>query len=243
MARKLPISDDQGLGVTHYTWSEAKTSLSERLTGDRPTQVVTLTPEMCVRASREPDFMEVIFHAGIVVADGVGVTWGEGRLTGRKPEKIPGIEFGEWALAEVARIKGSVFLLGSKADVVEKTSEELPVKFPGLSVAGFRDGYFEQGDVGEVVKQVADTCPDLLLVGMGSPRQEFFIADNLGKLDCRVAIGIGGSFDVWSGHVQRAPDIFQKTGTEWLYRTTTQPGQRMGRVPMLWQFVRMVLRG
>jgi N-acetylglucosaminyldiphosphoundecaprenol N-acetyl-beta-D-mannosaminyltransferase len=232
----------RGLGVTHVSWADVKAAIKSHLDSFAPVQVVTLTPEMCVRASRDESFQGLISAAGIVVADGVGVVWGEGRLTGRRPEKIPGIDLAAWTLDEVARIGGRIYLLGSKPEVAQKASEKLSQDHPGLSIAGWHHGYFESTDEPEIVRAIASTKPHLLLVGMGSPKQEEFIARNLQALGCVVAIGVGGAFDVWSGSIKRAPAFFRETGTEWLYRTLTQPRARMARVGHLLRFVVMVLR-
>jgi N-acetylglucosaminyldiphosphoundecaprenol N-acetyl-beta-D-mannosaminyltransferase len=160
---------------------------------------------MCVRADRNPDFDAIIRGAAIVVADGVGVAWGERHLTRARIEKIPGIDLAAWALEEVDRIGGRVFLLGAKPGVVKTAAENVSRNYPRLSVVGSRDGYFTETEEVEVVRTIAATEPHLLLVGMGSPKQEVFIAGHLDHLGCAVAMGVGGTLDVWSGTVRRAP--------------------------------------
>lgn len=177
----------------------------------------------------------------MVVCDGVGVAWGQSRLTGERPEKIPGIDLAEWALGEVDRIAGRVYLLGSTDEAVRASAERLGNEYPRLTVAGFHHGYFDQSREEEIVKEIATANPHLLLVGMGSPKQEIFIFCHLNDLRCAVAMGIGGSFDVWSGNIRRAPAFFRSTGTEWLYRTLSQPGARLKRLPMMTRFIGLVL--
>ena len=230
-----------GLGITHPTRKSAREAIRQHFASFIPLHVVTLAPEMCVRACDDSEFSRIIDNAGMVVADGVGVAWGEGKLTGVKPEKVPGIELATWTLEEVDRIAGRVYLLGSKPEVVEKAAERLSGDYPRLTIAGFRDGYFNEDDEAGIVEEIADRNPHLLLVGTGSPKQEFFIAKHLTDLKCAVAIGIGGSFDVWSGMVNRAPGFFQKTGTEWLYRTLSQPGDRLKRIPVLWRYMMLII--
>lgn len=236
-----PTIERTGLGVTHRTWSDAKAAILTSIESSAPSQVVTLTPEMCVRADSDPVFSDIIRNAAIVVADGIGIVWGETKLTGKHVDKIPGIDLASWAIGEIDKIGGKIYLLGSKPDVVEKAVDFIKEKYPGIESIGFHDGYFKSGDEGNVVSEIATFAPHLLLVGMGSPRQENFIAKNLVDLNCSVAIGVGGSFDVWSGKIKRAPSIFRKTGTEWLFRTITQPSSRIGRIPLLWKFTGLVL--
>lgn len=234
--------DRSGLGVTHSTWSSAKDALRLHLSALIPVQVVTLTPEMCIRASENEAFNSIIQNAGIVIADGVGVVWGEGILKGKKPDKIPGIELAQWALSEVDRIAGRVFLLGARPEVTQKAAEAISGDFPRLTVPGWQDGYFDPSEERAIVERISSTQPHLLLVAMGSPKQEFFIASHLLDLKCAVAIGVGGAFDVWSGAVKRAPAVFRLTGTEWLFRTLTQPRARLNRIGLLARFIGMVLK-
>ena len=237
----MSVNGKSGLGVTHPTWQQAKDALRIHLASFIPAQVVTLTPEMCVRARDNEDFGRIIADAAIVVCDGVGVAWGENRLTGERPEKIPGIDLADWALEEVDRIAGRVFLLGATDETVKVAVEKIENEYPRLKVAGFHDGYFDESEKEGIVKAIAEANPHLVLVGMGSPKQEIFISCHLNDLRCGIAMGIGGSFDVWSGNTRRAPGFFRATGTEWLYRTISQPGARLRRLPVLLRFIGMVL--
>ena len=236
-----PIPGD-GLGVTHRTWENARDALRAHLVSFVPAQVITLTPEMCVRTSEDAGFRAIVERAAVVVADGVGVVWGEARLTGRHTERIPGIDLANWALEEVDRMAGRVYLLGGRSERVERAAERLSRAFPRVTLAGWRDGYFRAEEEAEVVAAIAETTPHLVLVGMGSPRQERFISSYLHELRCAVAMGVGGAIDVWSGAVRRAPALFRATGTEWMYRTLTEPGARLRRLPTLWRYVSLVLR-
>jgi N-acetylglucosaminyldiphosphoundecaprenol N-acetyl-beta-D-mannosaminyltransferase len=230
-----------GLGVSHRSWTQARDALRTHFASFIPVQVVTLTPQMCVRAREDEEFRRIIENARIVIADGISVVWGENRLTGNKPDRIPGTDLATWALAEVDRIAGKLYLLGAKPDVVEKAAREISLDYPRLTLSGFHHGYFTPEEEKNIVTEIAKTGPHLLLVGMGSPRQECFIREHLDDLGCAVAMGVGGSFDIWSGTVRRAPEFFRKTGMEWLYRTVSQPGDRLKRIPTLLRFVRMVL--
>jgi N-acetylglucosaminyldiphosphoundecaprenol N-acetyl-beta-D-mannosaminyltransferase len=236
-------TDKTGLGVTHHLWKDAQTAILHCFESRSQCQVITLTPEMCVRSETDKEFSVVLSGAAIVVADGVGVVWGESKLSGKHTEKIPGIDLASWAISEVEKLHGRIYFLGSRRDVVEKAKDFISLKYPGLGSIGYRDGYFRDDEEVLVVNEIASFEPHLLLVGMGSPKQEYLIARNLQNLKCNLAIGVGGSFDVWSGTVRRAPSFFRKTGTEWMYRTLTQPGSRIKRIPELWKFTGLVLAG
>jgi len=229
--------------VTHHTWVEAESAIMGRIDAMKPVHVITLTPEMCIQEFEDPEFRNIIESAGIVVADGVGVAWGERRLTGRKTEKVPGIDLAELILKYLAKTGGSVFLLGAKPDIARQAIGNLLIRYPSIVTSGWQDGYFDVSEEEQVVERIAQTKSNVLLVGMGSPKQEIFIAKHLDKLNCGLAIGIGGTFDVWSGIVRRAPKIFRNTGLEWLYRTSTQPFSRVGRLHKLTRFIYLVLSG
>lgn len=228
-----------GLGVTHRTWDSVITTLRANLASRIPTQVVTLTPEMVVRMETDAEFRNIVDSASVVVADGVGVQWGEGKLSGQKPQKIPGIELAEWCLSEVDRFAGTVYLLGTKPETVRAAAENLSKRYPRLKICGFRDGFFGSDQESRVFSEISSLEPDLLLVGMGSPLQERLISKYLTKLSC-VAIGVGGSLDVFGDAVVRAPEFFRKTNTEWLYRTLSQPSVRLKRIPELIKFIRLI---
>ncbi len=239
---KISAKEERGgLGVTHPSWELAVSAIRQHFASFIPLHVITLAPEMCVRAWEDPDFRTIIDRAGLVVADGVGVAWGEGRLTGSKPEKVPGIDLATWALEEVDRIAGRVYLLGSRPEVIEKAARNIAGDFPRITLSGYHDGYFSAEE--KIVQAISAVVPHLLLVGMGTPLQEQFISRHLNDLKCAVAVGVGGSIDVWSGAIRRAPSLFRATSTEWLYRTIAQPRERLKRLPILWRFAAGVLRG
>jgi len=206
--------------------------------------VITLNPEMVVTAQRDQDFATIVNRAGLVVPDGVGVVWGAQKLGYPSIQKVPGIELVEQILA-LATCAGErklrVYLLGAKLDVVEDARRRAELRYPGVVFCGAHHGYFTAEDSETIVAQVNAAEPDLLLVGLGSPRQEYWIAEHAKQLNCRAAIGIGGVFDVWAGRVERAPLFLRRLGLEWLYRLVKQPS-RLPRMMALPRFVILVYR-
>jgi N-acetylglucosaminyldiphosphoundecaprenol N-acetyl-beta-D-mannosaminyltransferase len=116
-----------------------------------------------------------------------------------------------------------IYLLGGQPGIADKVAKWIETHTPGLTVCGTRDGYFRPQDEASVVAEIAASQPDLLLVALGVPRQEMFIAEHLGEFNCQVAIGVGGLFDFYSGLRQRAPVWMRKSGLEWLYRLSLEP--------------------
>lgn len=213
-------------------------------TSDRPggCHVVTANPEMILAALEPgsvPSLKKVLDDAELVVADGIGVVWAS-RLQGSPlPERVPGVDLAA-SLLEMAAQKGwRVFLLGGEPGVAAEAARRMMQKHTDLRVVGTDHGYFTDDDA--IVQKIAAADVDLLLVGMGVPKQEHWIAAHRRRLRARVMMGVGGALDVFAGRVRRAPLIWQRVGLEWAYRLLQQP-RRIGRMAALPRFVIRVLR-
>lgn len=192
-------------------------------------QVVTINAEMIVQAQKDQKLDDVIRAADLVVPDGAGVVMAL-KMGGITCSRLPGIELAQKALACAAARNEPVALLGGKPEVMEKLLEILPEKHPGLRIAFHHHGFIEAGTEEALVLQIAQSKAKLLLVAMGVPRQEYFIKEWRRLLpNDTVIMGVGGSFDVWTGFVKRAPESYQKLNLEWLYRLKSEP----------WRFKRM----
>lgn len=201
-------------------------------------QVVTINPEMIEYGLKNSEFADILNSTDLVIPDGVGVKIGL-KIKGIDAQRIAGIEFSHKMVEECAKKGFSLGLIGAKPDIIQKTSENLKVEFKNLNIVYVQDGYFSEKDV--VLAQLKEKSPKLLLVALGSPKQEEFIKEARKLLPESVMVGVGGSFDVWSGEVQRAPVIYQKLGLEWLYRTVKEP-QRFKRIfPNLPRFIFRVI--
>lgn len=202
-------------------------------------QIVTINPEMISAAQKNSDFAEIINSAELVVADGIGVEIGL-KILGYKVKRIAGIDLGK-ALVEKFTASGkSVAMIGAKPGVVDSAIENLSKEYQNLNVVYSHDGYFDNDE--DIIESVISANPDLILVALGSPKQEFFIHNLKEKLPNSTLIGLGGSFDVWAGVVERAPKIYQKLGLEWLYRTLKEPKRFKRIFPTLPLFVLKVLK-
>ena len=223
-----------GYGVDDYDFEQAL-EYAQNSGG----QVVTINPEMILAAQKSPEFSQIINDAELVIPDGVGVQIGL-KMLGYKVKRIPGIEFGYSLLKKYAQLNKPVALVGAKPEIVEKAVKNLKNEIPNLNIVYAHDGYFTNDD--EIISEVASASPELVLVALGSPKQEFFIKAMKSRLPNSLMIGLGGSFDVWAGAVKRAPKIYQKLGLEWLYRTVKEP-QRFKRIfPTLPLFLLKVLK-
>lgn len=223
-----------GLNVDSFTFEEA-IEYAKTISG----QVVTINPEMINNAVQNPEFAEIINDAELVIPDGIGVQIGL-KILGYNVRRIAGIEFSRRMVEECAKSEQSVALVGAKPEIVQKAKENLEHEIQGLYVTYAHDGYFKDDD--EILNELKIRQPRLVLCALGSPKQEEFILKAKELLPDALFVGVGGSFDVWSGVVERAPEIYQKLGLEWLYRTVKEPKRFKRIFPTLPLFVLKVLR-
>lgn len=215
-----------GLNIDTYSFEEAIVKAKELIDGKGVSQVVTINPEMFEYSQKDSDFINIVKEAEMVIPDGIGVKIAL-NLNGYQAERIPGVDFAKRLLREAAINNIPVAIIGSKEEVVTKAIENLQNEIAGLNVVYYHNGYFD--DDLSIYQELNAKSPRLILVAMGSPRQEKFIYNAKKYLKPALMIGIGGSLDVWAGFIKRAPVIFQKLGLEWLYRTIMQP-ERFKRI-------------
>lgn len=191
--------------------------------------IVTANPEILMFAEKNEDLHTLLMEtADAITPDGISVVKAMHSCGLSAKERITGVDLAE-SLLETAGQKGlSVFLLGAKEEVVSTLAEKLTAKHPKLTVH-YKNGY--EPDKDAIFETIAELKPDLVLVALGCPAQERLIAKHLDKFEKGVFVGVGGSFDVLSGKKMRAPALFVKTNTEWLYRIVREPS----RLKRFWQ--------
>lgn len=227
-------TDVLGVGFDNVTKAEAVERALELIDAREGRYVVTPNPEIVMLAKENPALKEALAGADIVLPDGAGIVKGAAILGRPMKEKVPGIDFACGVMARLAERGGSVYLFGAKPGVAEAAAETLRTKFPGLVISGTSDGYFS--DDGPIIETIKDAAPDFLLVCLGAPKQELWMAKTSGKLPVGLMVGLGGSLDVFAGTVKRAPEAWQKLDLEWLYRLLKEP-RRIGRMMKLPLFV------
>ncbi len=216
-----------GYPVQITTQEEAVGFVLDAMQNSRGMHVVTINPEMMATADSSPELSDIIRQSGLVIPDSTGIMLAIKSLGIFNAEKIPGIEFCE-KLLEICAEKGlRAAFLGGSPGVVQK------LEFPGVNIVFSGHGYFKDEQIGEITGQLQKSMPHLLLVGLGCPKQEFFIR-KIGKdLPETVMIGVGGSFDVWAKKIKRAPVFFRIFGLEWFYRLLAQPERFKRMFPVL----------
>lgn len=195
----------------------------------RRLQHVALNVAKLVQARTNPLLKQDLETADLVGIDGMGIVIGL-RLAGvDAPQRVAGIDLMMRLLERCAAEGFHPYFLGAKPEVVAKAAEAARERFPGLSFAGVRDGYFDEAQEAEVVADIRASGADCLFVGMPTPRKERFLARYRDELHVPFVMGVGGSFDVLAGQVNRAPGWMQRTGLEWLYRLLQEPGRMWWR--------------
>lgn len=195
----------------------------------RRLQHVALNVAKLVNARTNPLLKQDLETADFVGIDGMGIVIGL-RLAGVEgAERVAGIDLMMQLLARCAKEGFHPYFLGATPEVVERAAEVARERFPGLRFAGIRDGYFDAAEEPEVVDAIRASGADCLFVGMPTPRKERFLAQHRDALDVPFIMGVGGSFDVLAGKVNRAPSWMQRTGLEWAYRLLQEPGRMWRR--------------
>lgn len=203
-------------------------------------QVVTLGTEMVVYAQEHARFRALVNECALSLCDTIGLLVVARRRGAPLRERVAGVELIERICAGAAEEGRPVYFLGGAEGVAADAAAALTSRFPGLAIAGTRSGYFRDDESEAVVRAIAASGAKLLFAGMGSPRQEYWLAEHLRETGCGVGIGVGGSFDVIAGRIERAPRLIRTLGLEWLYRLVKEP-RRWRRQLALPRFVWLVV--
>jgi N-acetylglucosaminyldiphosphoundecaprenol N-acetyl-beta-D-mannosaminyltransferase len=217
------------------------------LAGDRTFLVFTPNPEILLLARKDRSYAGVLNTADLALPDGAGVALIESLLSRRRVRRWPGVEIGV-ALLELAAEHGvTVAFLGGAGDVAERAAERCRARVPGLhvDVAGADADIDEDGrsrpaehDV-ELVERLRAALPAIMVVGLGAPKQERWIARHADEIpSARIMIGVGGAFDMWAGRLQRAPRLMRRLGLEWMWRLALEPRRlpRIARAAIVFPF-------
>ncbi|MCS6859167.1 MAG: WecB/TagA/CpsF family glycosyltransferase [Abditibacteriales bacterium] len=227
--------------ITPMTMQETVARIEEFIRSRQPHIVVTSDASAIMKAQEDEELHRIINTADLVTPDGIGVIWGARLLDLPIYERVPGVDL----VAELCRVAAQrgyrVFLLGAAPGVAARAAINLQARYPGLTVVGTHHGYFSADEEPRLVEMIRAAQPDILFVAFGIPKQEKWIRRHIEALAVPVCIGVGGSFDVYSGRLKRAPLWVQRIGLEWLYRALIEP-KRFIRLLILPKFMWMTLR-
>ncbi len=203
--------------------------------------IYTPNPEIVMAAYKDVNLQRRLNEGALCIPDGIGVVIGS-KVIGRPlKERVAGFDFTRNLFKALSHTDKRVYFYGSKPGVADLAAKKIEEEFPGIKIVGTCHGY--EKDQEKIIRDINDKKPDLLLVGLGAPRQEEWIASNMEGVEAKVFIGVGGSFDGFSGVVKRSPDIFIKLNLEWFHRLLTQPSRwrRMLQLPVF--MIKMILEG
>lgn len=225
-----------GLPIQNVTMSEAVNDIYGFFGARESKIVVTPNAEILQMYSTDPAVKEALEKADYIVPDGVGVLMAAKRLGTPLKEKVAGVELSRNLLEKAAKEGGNVYLLGAKPGIAAEAKRCLEEEIPGVSIVGVRDGYFKPEEVPAIIEEINGLDVDMLFVCLGAPKQEQWMAEHKKDLKVGVMLGLGGSLDIFSHTLKRAPQWMIQCRIEWLYRVIKEP-YRIGRIASLPKFL------
>ncbi|MFN0085253.1 MAG: WecB/TagA/CpsF family glycosyltransferase [Blastocatellia bacterium] len=217
-----------GLRMRNLTMSEAVEEIVDRLGDSAGSQVCFVNADCANIAHRDSEYRGVLNQARLSLADGIGLKIA-GKLLGREiRQNVNGTDLFPQICAAIEKTGHGLFLLGAKPGVADAVGAWIRERHPGVTISGIHHGYFTPEEEPEVLRRISESGAALLLVAFGAPGQDKWIHRHLSESGVRVAIGVGGLFDFYSGTIPRAPQWLREMGLEWLYRFWREP-RRMWR--------------
>jgi N-acetylglucosaminyldiphosphoundecaprenol N-acetyl-beta-D-mannosaminyltransferase len=229
-----------GSRIDPLTSQQTLHQIEQFLLSGSPHHVITGNALMMLDAEQDDELRRILERASLVVPESSGILWASRVLDAPLQEFTPGIDL-MLSICRMASEKGHpAYLLGSTPGIAEEAGRTLTVRFPGFRIAGTQHGFFRPAETNSIIGRIRQAKPSLLFVGMGMPAQEKWIAAHMEELGVPVVMGVGGSFDVLSGKLQRAPKLMRRTGVEWLYRLAQEPWRwrRIAQLPVFaWKVI------
>ncbi len=227
-----------GVPFDNVTMAEALDAAEHLLRQSRAAYGVTPNSEIVYETLSNEALREIVCQADLILPDGAGIVLAAKILGTPLKEKVAGIDFAKNLMARLEHTNHSFYFLGSKPGVAETAAEKLLAEFPDLTICGTADGYFQEE--APVIAAINEKRPSVLLVCLGSPKQEQFMWNHRQELQAGLMLGLGGSLDSFAGNVKRAPKWMIRCNLEWLYRLIQEP-RRIGRMMQLPKFLLRVI--
>ncbi|QUH25667.1 WecB/TagA/CpsF family glycosyltransferase [Serpentinicella alkaliphila] len=233
--------DILGVPVDMVSRSEAIEEIKKLIETPGLSSVFTPNPEMIMLAQEDEEFLSILKNADLVLPDGIGLLIASKIKGLGLTERVTGIDTMNSLLEYCGRESKTIYLLGGKPGVPDLACKNIENRFTGIKIGGFHDGYFTKDEESGIVNEINSINPDILFVCLGAPKQEKWISQYKHLLKCNLAMGVGGSVDIYAGTAKRAPKIFQKLGMEWFYRLAKEPW-RYKRMMSLPRFILKILK-
>ncbi len=230
-----------GVTVDAVTMQQAVDRTEQYIQERTPVLIATANAEMIMRATHDRDLMKILSEAAMVVPDGAGTVWAAHHLGCDMPERVAGYDLAQNLMKLAPEKNQRIYFFGSAPGVAEKAKQKAEELYPGIQIAGVRNGFFTGRDEPDIIRGIREAEPDILFAALGVPKQEKWLYAHMDELKVPVSIGVGGTLDVMAGVMKRAPRWMQEAKLEWLFRGLLQP-KRAGRLAVLPKFVWKVLR-
>jgi N-acetylglucosaminyldiphosphoundecaprenol N-acetyl-beta-D-mannosaminyltransferase len=238
---EIPSVKILGLSVHRVTMVQALDILDRFVKSGQPHFVITADASGAVQAQSDSEFRALFDRADLITPDSAGILWASKRYGQPLSERVSGVDIVDHICRASATGGYRIYFLGAAPGVAKSAADAMRQKYPGCQIVGTRDGYFKPEEEAGIANEIAALKPDFLFVAMGIPRQEKFILSTQSVIRAGVAMGVGGTFDVFSGNVKRAPKPMQNLRLEWLWRLGQNP-QKIDKVKLLPEFVRLILK-
>lgn len=229
-----------GVPVDCVNMTTAVKIADQMINSGKQNTIVAVNPEKIIRAHEDSELLNHLRNTGLLIPDGIGAVWAARILERRQMGRVPGSELMPELCALAASRGYRVFLYGARPHVVARAAEVLVQRYPSLEIAGTQDGYLPADRQPGFQERLRALKVDIIFVALGSPAQENWMRDYFPETSARLCQGVGGTFDVLAGEVQRAPRLFRALNLEWFYRLVTNP-RRIQRQTALPKFVLAVL--
>ena len=230
-----------GVPVHPLTMNESVAVLEEKLQKKEQAFVVTANAEIIMMCQQDKEYNNIVSEqADLVLPDGAGAVWAGRYLGNEVPERVAGFDLYNQLLKLSADKGYKAYFFGGAPGVAEAAKNKAEELYPGVQIVGCRNGYFNETEEEAIIKEINDAVPDMLFVALGAPKQEKWLVKYRNQLKPRVLMGIGGSFDVLAGKMERAPKWMQEASLEWAFRLYKQPSRFM-RMLALPKFVLKVI--
>lgn len=227
-----------GINVCTTTYEDLKKLIKNDIESKSKSFIVAINPEKVLKARKDDALKSILNSATYQIPDGIGIIYASKIKKGNIKSRITGIDCMDM-LCNLANTENyKIFMYGAKEEIITKAKENLEKKYPNIKIVGTIDGYEKDNE--KIIKTINNSKADIIFVALGSPKQENWIISNMDKLNVKIYQGVGGSFDVISGNIKRAPEWMQKSGLEWLYRLIKEP-KRIFRQIKLIKFLFLIL--
>jgi N-acetylglucosaminyldiphosphoundecaprenol N-acetyl-beta-D-mannosaminyltransferase len=243
MSVNLPIVTVFGVPIANLTLAETVDHVEALIRSGQPHQHVVVNVDKIVKMQRDPQLRAAVLSCELINCEGQPIVWASRLLGTPLKARVTGVDLFQALAARCAACGFRVFLLGAREEVVRRVAEVLQARHPTLVIAGWRDGYWENAAEPGVIAAVRAGRPDVLFMATPSPKKELFLGKWKHELAVPFVMGVGGSFDVVAGKVNRAPGWVQRCGMEWFYRFAQEPRRMWHRYfvedlaffPLLWR--------